>query len=67
MSGANGAGTGEHTRLTLTVSETAELLGISRSTAYEYVRTGELPSVILGRRVLIPRHRLQRLLDGEVA
>jgi excisionase family DNA binding protein len=54
-------------RLTLTVEETARLLGISRSTAYECVRTGELPSVNFGRRVLIPRHRLQRLLDGEAA
>jgi excisionase family DNA binding protein len=53
-------------RVTLTVSEAAELLGISRSTAYECVRTGEIPSVTFGRRVLIPRHRLDRLLDGEV-
>ncbi len=67
MSGTIGPSASEDRRLTLTVGETAELLGISRSTAYEYVRTGELPSVILGRRVLIPRHRLQRLLDGEVA
>lgn len=67
MSGTNGISTNDDRRLTLTVGETAELLGISRSTAYEYVRTGELPSVVLGRRVLIPRHRLQRLLDGEVA
>lgn len=67
MSRTIGASPSEDPRLTLTVGETAELLGISRSTAYEYVRTGELPSVILGRRVLIPRHRLQRLLDGEVA
>jgi len=30
-------------KLTLTVSETARLLGISRGLAYEMVRTGEIP------------------------
>lgn len=54
-------------RLTLTVEETARLLGISRSTAYECVRTGEIPSVNFGRRVLVPRSRLEELLDGKAA
>lgn len=58
---------GEDDRVTLTVDEVAKLLGISRWTAYECVRTGELPSVKFGRRVLIPRHRLQQILDGEAA
>ena len=52
-------------RLTLTVTEAAELLGISRGTAYECVRTGEIPSVNFGRRVLVPRRRLLALLDNE--
>lgn len=52
-------------RLTLTVTEAAELLGISRGTAYECVRTGEIPSVTFGRRVLVPRRRLLALLDNE--
>ncbi len=39
------------TRLTYTVPEVAELLGISRSTAYVCVRRGEIPSITLGRRV----------------
>jgi excisionase family DNA binding protein len=43
------------TRLTYTVPEVAELLGISRSTAYECVRRGEIPSLTLGRRVVISR------------
>ena len=58
---------GSDERLTLSVEEAANLLGISRSTAYECVRTGELPAVNFGRRVLIPRRRLMRLLDGEAA
>ena len=40
--------------LTLTVTEAGNLLGVSRSTAYELVRTGELDSVQLRRRVVVP-------------
>lgn len=53
--------------MTCTVAEAAELLGISRGTAYEYVRAGELPSVRLGRRLMVPKHRLEALLNGEAA
>lgn len=55
------------TKLTYTVTEAAELLGISRSSAYECVRRGEIPSLTLGRRVIIPRRTLEALLDGEPA
>ncbi len=58
----------DNEKLTLTVSETARLLGISRGLAYEMVRTGELPSVRFGKRVLIPRRALEKLLEqGQVA
>ena len=50
--------------LTITVTEAARLLGISRAMAYECVRAGEIPSIKLGTRILIPRHRLLELLDG---
>lgn len=40
--------------LTLTVTEAGMLLGVSRSTAYELVRSGELESVQLRRRVVVP-------------
>jgi excisionase family DNA binding protein len=40
--------------LVLTVTEAGNLLGVSRSTAYELVRTGELKSVQLRRRVVVP-------------
>ena len=52
-------------KLTYTVTEAAELLGISRSSAYECVRRGEIPSLTLGRRVVIPRHGLEALLAIE--
>ncbi|MCO8129445.1 helix-turn-helix domain-containing protein [Acidimicrobiia bacterium EGI L10123] len=40
--------------LVLNVTEAGNLLGVSRSTAYELVRTGELESVQLRRRVVVP-------------
>jgi excisionase family DNA binding protein len=49
-------------RLTLTVPEVARLLGVSRMTAYTAVREGTIPSIRIGRRVLIPRAALYRLL-----
>lgn len=51
-------------RLTCTVEEAAELLGLSRSKAYQCVRTGELRSVQLGRRIVIPLSAIEDLLAG---
>jgi excisionase family DNA binding protein len=51
-------------RLTLTVEEAAATLGISRAFAYEAVRRGEIPSIRIGRRVLVPRAALEKLLEG---
>ena len=49
-------------RLTLSVEEAAATLGISRAFAYEAVRRGEIPSIRIGRRVLVPHAALNRLL-----
>ena len=51
-------------RLTWTVPEAARLLGISKDSAYEAAHRGELPVRMIGRRLLIPRAALLRLLDG---
>lgn len=51
-------------RATLTVTEAAEVLRIGRSAAYEAVRAGQLPSIRIGRRVLVPVHALLAMLDG---
>jgi excisionase family DNA binding protein len=48
--------------LTLTVEQTAKLRGIGRSTAYELVHTGDIPSLRLGRRIVVPVARLAELL-----
>jgi excisionase family DNA binding protein len=52
-------------RLTVTVEEAGRLLGIGRGTAYEAVRSGDIPSVRIGRRVLVPRHALLALLGHQ--
>jgi excisionase family DNA binding protein len=48
--------------MTVTVPEAARLLGVSRMSAYTAVRIGEIPSIRIGRRVLVPRAALDRLL-----
>jgi excisionase family DNA binding protein len=48
--------------LVLSVEEAAELLGLSRGSAYQAVRCGDIPAVRVGRRWLVPRARLLELL-----
>jgi len=49
---------------TVTVSEAAGLLRISRHSAYEGVRAGQIPVVKIGHRLLVPTARLLQLLEG---
>lgn len=49
-------------RLTLTVPEAGELLGLSRGAAYAAARSGALPTLRLGHRLLVPRARLLAML-----
>ena len=51
-------------RLVYTVEEAGRLLGVSRTTAYECVRTRQLPSIRLGRRIVVPRAAIEALLAG---
>jgi excisionase family DNA binding protein len=52
-------------RLTYTLAEVAQQLGISRWLAYEAAHRGELPVCRIGRRMLVPRAALLRLLDQQ--
>ena len=54
-------------RVTVSVDEAAAMLGISRTSAYEYIRTGHLPAIRMGRRLLIPLKAIDDLLDGLVS
>ena len=53
----------EEQKLTLTIEETARLLGIGRNLCYDRVKTGEIPVIKIGRRLLVPRKALERLLE----
>ena len=55
-------GTGRAERLTFTVDEVAVALGISRSSAYECAKRGDIPTVRLGRRIVVPRRAVLELL-----
>ena len=46
-----------------TIDQAAKMLSIGRSTAYEGARTGDLPTIRIGRRLLVPRAALLRLLE----
>lgn len=47
---------------TLTIEECALVLGLSRGSAYEAARTGQIPVLRIGRRLLVPRAKLLRML-----
>ena len=49
---------------TITVIETAKRLGIGRNTAYEAVKRAEIPSVKVGRRILVPSKALDKWLES---
>lgn len=50
-------------RPVLTVEEAGHHLGVSRATAYESVERGEIPSIRLGRRLVVPTAALRRMLE----
>lgn len=48
----------------LTIEEAGALLRLSRSSAYEAARKGQLPTLRIGRRLLVPRARLMAMLGA---
>ena len=51
-------------KVVLSVSETARILGLSRNSTYQGVFTGEIPHIKVGKRILIPRVALQKMLES---
>jgi excisionase family DNA binding protein len=51
-------------RQTLTVEEAGVLLGVGRNSAFKAARLGQIPTIRVGRRLLVPRAAFQRLLDA---
>ena len=53
----------EREHLVYSPDEARKLLKISRGLIYEALNTGLIPSIRIGRRILIPRKQLERLLN----
>lgn len=49
--------------LTMTVEQAATALNISRTLAYEAARDGRIPTIRIGRRLLVSRPALEKLLE----
>lgn len=50
---------------TLSIPEAAEILGVGRDLAYQAARRGELPTVRVGRRLLVRTDQLLELLGAQ--
>ena len=51
-------------KMTLTVEEMAEMIGISRSVAYQLVKERDFPVIrVSERRLIIPKKSLEKWLD----
>jgi len=58
--------TAESTKRVLSVEEARLQLGISRGLMYEAVRRGEIPSIRIGRRIIIPAAAFEQFLQGKM-
>ena len=47
----------------LTVEEAGRVLGLGRSASYDAVRRGDIPSIRIGHRLVVPTRALERLLE----
>jgi excisionase family DNA binding protein len=45
------------------VPEVAARLGVDRNTAYQAIKEGQIPSIRVGHRILVPRAAFERLLE----
>ncbi|MGI8927234.1 MAG: helix-turn-helix domain-containing protein [Tepidiformaceae bacterium] len=52
--------------LALSVPDAAAKLGVGRNTLYAAVNRGDVPSIRIGRRLLIPTSALARFLEANV-
>jgi hypothetical protein len=53
-------------RPTVTVPQAGMVLGLGKDAAYECARRGDIPTIRLGRRVVVPTPRLLAMLGVEV-
>jgi excisionase family DNA binding protein len=51
-------------RRTVNIEKAAEILGISRNGPYNAAKDGSLPTIRIGKRLLVPVAALERMLGG---
>ena len=52
-------------REVISVPEAGHRLGISRNSAYDAARRGEIPTIRIGKHLLVPIVAFQRLIEGK--
>jgi len=52
-------------RKTYNVEEAARLLGVGRNQGYEAALAKQIPTIKIGKRILIPKAAFDRMLNGE--
>ena len=50
-------------RLTYSVKEASQILGLSKNSTYSAILKGEIPCLKIGKRCLIPKVQLERMLS----
>ena len=52
-------------RKTYDVPEAGKKAGLGRNASYDAARRGEIPTIRIGNRLLVPKNAWDRKLDGE--
>jgi len=52
-------------KLCWSVAEVSKLLNLSRNATYQGCLTGQIPCIRIGKRILIPKSQLEKLLSGD--
>jgi len=52
-------------RMTMTVSDLQQAMGIGRNAAYDLVNRADFPKVRVGKKIVIPRDAFLRWLDRQ--
>lgn len=50
-------------RQTISVEEAGRILGVGRVTAYAAVHRGEIPALRIGKKILVPKRAVERMLE----
>jgi len=54
----------DNVKIVYTVDEVSAILGICKPTLYQAIERGEIPSLHIGKRILIPVVALNKMLEG---